>query len=148
MAGTSAGASVVARAAGVRDEVVPAVYRAETRQVIDQPASTRMVDVPAVYVEHNTPRPSAAQTRHPLADRADIIVENFRPGTLERWGLDRATLSARNERLVHVAPIGSELRQARGFHPVAAQPSERLAHADAGVGAVVIGRVVDPVEVL
>ena len=39
---------VVARAAGVRDEVVPAVYRAETRQVVDQPASTRMVDVPAV----------------------------------------------------------------------------------------------------
>ncbi|MFQ6228157.1 glycosyltransferase [Nocardia sp. NPDC002869] len=30
------------------------------------------VDIPAVYVEHNTPRPHAATTRHPLADRADI----------------------------------------------------------------------------
>ncbi|MCP2287320.1 glycosyltransferase [Nocardia amikacinitolerans] len=29
-------------------------------------------DMPAVYVEHNTPRPNAATTRHPLADRADI----------------------------------------------------------------------------
>ncbi|WP_232376194.1 glycosyltransferase [Amycolatopsis aidingensis] len=29
-------------------------------------------DVPAVYVEHNTPRAHAATTRHPLAERADI----------------------------------------------------------------------------
>lgn len=41
-----------------------------------------------------------------LADRADVLVENFRPGTLERWGLDHATLSARNERLIHVAISG------------------------------------------
>ncbi|MDL5157111.1 CaiB/BaiF CoA transferase family protein [Actinomycetospora termitidis] len=41
-----------------------------------------------------------------LADRADVLVENFRPGTLERWGLDWATLSARNERLIHVAISG------------------------------------------
>ncbi|CAM04758.1 glycosyl transferase, group 1 [Saccharopolyspora erythraea NRRL 2338] len=30
------------------------------------------VDVPAVYVEHDTPRGPAAATRHPMADRADI----------------------------------------------------------------------------
>ncbi|WP_037306196.1 glycosyltransferase [Amycolatopsis orientalis] len=29
-------------------------------------------DIPAVYVEHNAPRPHAATTRHPLADRDDI----------------------------------------------------------------------------
>lgn len=29
-------------------------------------------DIPAVYVEHNTPRAGAATTRHPLADRTDI----------------------------------------------------------------------------
>ncbi|KZS62830.1 glycosyl transferase [Mycobacterium ostraviense] len=29
-------------------------------------------DVPAVYVEHNTPRPHAVSSRHPLADRRDI----------------------------------------------------------------------------
>ncbi|MFD1718957.1 glycosyltransferase [Georgenia deserti] len=29
-------------------------------------------DVPAVYVEHNTPRGPAVETRHPLADREDI----------------------------------------------------------------------------
>jgi hypothetical protein len=31
-------------------------------------------DVPAVYVEHNTPRGDAPTTRHPLADRADITL--------------------------------------------------------------------------
>lgn len=28
--------------------------------------------IPAVYVEHNTPRPYAARSRHPVADRSDI----------------------------------------------------------------------------
>ena len=32
------------------------------------------VDVPAVYVEHNTPRGSIPDTRHPLADQADIAI--------------------------------------------------------------------------
>lgn len=32
------------------------------------------VDVPAVYVEHNAPRGSAATSRHHLADRDDIVV--------------------------------------------------------------------------
>ncbi|VBA59739.1 glycosyltransferase [Mycobacterium attenuatum] len=30
------------------------------------------VDVPAVYVEHNAPRPHAERSRHPVADRGDI----------------------------------------------------------------------------
>jgi crotonobetainyl-CoA:carnitine CoA-transferase CaiB-like acyl-CoA transferase len=35
-----------------------------------------------------------------LADEADVVVENFRPGTLERHGLGRAALCGRNGRLV------------------------------------------------
>ncbi|MDQ0575567.1 glycosyltransferase [Agromyces albus] len=31
-------------------------------------------DVPAVFLEHNTPKPHAVTTRHPLADRADIPI--------------------------------------------------------------------------
>ncbi|MCP2254146.1 hypothetical protein LY13_002911 [Prauserella aidingensis] len=31
-------------------------------------------DVPAVYVEHNAPRPNPAESRHPLADRDDIPI--------------------------------------------------------------------------
>lgn len=35
-----------------------------------------------------------------LAGTADVVIENFRPGTLERWGLDYATLSAKNPGLI------------------------------------------------
>ena len=35
-----------------------------------------------------------------LAARSDVVVENFRPGTLERWGLGYETLSAVNPKLV------------------------------------------------
>ena len=35
-----------------------------------------------------------------LVAHADIVVENFRPGTLERWNLDYETLSAINPRLI------------------------------------------------
>ncbi len=35
-----------------------------------------------------------------LAERSDVLVENFRPGTLERWGLAPADLLERNPRLI------------------------------------------------
>ncbi|WP_409180001.1 CaiB/BaiF CoA transferase family protein [Amycolatopsis sp. VS8301801F10] len=35
-----------------------------------------------------------------LAETADVVIENFRPGTLERWGLGYEELSARNPGLV------------------------------------------------
>jgi crotonobetainyl-CoA:carnitine CoA-transferase CaiB-like acyl-CoA transferase len=35
-----------------------------------------------------------------LAAQADVVIENFRPGTLERWGLGYEELSARNPGLV------------------------------------------------
>jgi crotonobetainyl-CoA:carnitine CoA-transferase CaiB-like acyl-CoA transferase len=41
-----------------------------------------------------------------LISRADVLVENYRPGTLERMGLDRATLQTINPRLVVVRISG------------------------------------------
>ena len=41
-----------------------------------------------------------------LARRADVVVENFRPGTLERWGLGYPELSRDNEGLVMVRISG------------------------------------------
>jgi crotonobetainyl-CoA:carnitine CoA-transferase CaiB-like acyl-CoA transferase len=35
-----------------------------------------------------------------LVARADVLIENFRPGTLEAWGLDPQSLQAENPRLV------------------------------------------------
>ncbi|BAU82555.1 formyl-CoA transferase [Streptomyces laurentii] len=44
--------------------------------------------------------PGGRDTLLRLAAGADVIVENFRPGTLERWGLGWEELSAANPRLV------------------------------------------------
>ncbi|GAB2865826.1 CaiB/BaiF CoA-transferase family protein [Actinoallomurus bryophytorum] len=41
-----------------------------------------------------------------LIDQADIVVENFRPGTLERWGLDFERLRSSNPGLVLVRVTG------------------------------------------
>jgi crotonobetainyl-CoA:carnitine CoA-transferase CaiB-like acyl-CoA transferase len=41
-----------------------------------------------------------------LLARADVLVENFRPGTLARFGLDYATLAGRHPRLVYCSISG------------------------------------------
>lgn len=41
-----------------------------------------------------------------LAARADILVENFKPGDLARYGLDYATLSCKNPRLIYCSITG------------------------------------------
>jgi crotonobetainyl-CoA:carnitine CoA-transferase CaiB-like acyl-CoA transferase len=43
--------------------------------------------------------------RRLVAD-ADVLVENFRPGTLEKWGLEYAKLAELNPRLIHVSITG------------------------------------------
>jgi formyl-CoA transferase len=41
-----------------------------------------------------------------LAAESDVIIENFRPGTLEKWGLSYDTLAALNPRLILVRVSG------------------------------------------
>lgn len=49
----------------------------------------------------NLAHPAGQSLLRDLADSADILLENFRVGTLARFGLDYASLSARNERLIY-----------------------------------------------
>ncbi len=51
-------------------------------------------------------RPDGAALLLQLAAAADVLVENFRPGTLERWGVGPEELLARNAKLVIVRVTG------------------------------------------
>jgi formyl-CoA transferase len=51
-------------------------------------------------------RPEGQEVVRKLAARADIVVENFRPGTLEKWGLGWDALSRSNPGLVMVRLSG------------------------------------------
>jgi len=50
--------------------------------------------------------PDGLEVCRKLAAQADILVENFRPGTMNRLGLDYASLSAANSRLIYVSISG------------------------------------------
>ncbi|MBN9611133.1 MAG: acyl-CoA transferase [Actinobacteria bacterium 69-20] len=52
----------------------------------------------------STPCGAAAFRR--LAKTADVVVENFRPGTFERWGIDPADLAANNPNLITLRLTG------------------------------------------
>ena len=41
-----------------------------------------------------------------LADRADVVVNNFRPGVMERMGLDYKALRVRNPRIIYAVGTG------------------------------------------
>jgi len=79
----------------------------------------------------NLGEPEGAQLLLALAADADVLIENFRPGTLERWGLGPEELLAANPRLViaRVTAFGQ-------FGPYAARPGfGTLAEAMSGFAA-------------
>ena len=41
-----------------------------------------------------------------LAEHADVLIENFRPGVMEKWGLSPETLKARNPDLIYTRVSG------------------------------------------
>ena len=66
------------------------------------------------HVQSRNKRSVAVDLRQPdgqtiarrLAERSDIVIENFRPGTLESWGLGYEALSAANPGLIMVRISG------------------------------------------
>ena len=50
--------------------------------------------------------PEGAEAARRLAASADVVIENFKPGTMAKYGLDYASLSAANPRLIHASHKG------------------------------------------
>ncbi len=54
----------------------------------------------------NLHTPEGVEVARKLACSADIVAENFRPGMMKKYGLDYATLSARNPGLIYASLKG------------------------------------------
>lgn len=51
-------------------------------------------------------QPEGAAVARKLAEGADAVLENFKPGTMRKYGLDYAALSALNPRLIYISHKG------------------------------------------
>ncbi|MDB5752100.1 MAG: putative caiB/baiF CoA-transferase family protein [Ramlibacter sp.] len=75
----------------------------------------------SVAIDLRQPQGQALVRR--LAAEADVVIENFRPGTLEAWGLDHATLAQDNPGLIMLRISGygqtGPLRDLPGFGVIA-----------------------------
>ena len=65
-----------------------------------------------------------------LADAADVLVESFRPGDMDEWGLGYDALSQINPRLVYCSITGfgqkGPLRRVKGYEGVVAAKAGRM----------------------
>jgi formyl-CoA transferase len=71
-------------------------------------------------------RPEGQQMLARLAGHADVLVENFRPGTLERWNLGWERLHALHPRLVMLRISGYGQNTSFGDRPMFGRPSEAM----------------------
>ncbi len=71
--------------------------------------------MPSYYVQQNTGkrsvsidlrRPEGSELAMQLCERADVLVENFRPDVMERFGLHYDAVAARNPRIVYASITG------------------------------------------
>src|ERR1700741_4278431 len=48
-------------------------------------------------------KPDGQKVVHKLLEKADVVIQNFRPGVLKRYGLDYASLHQKNPRLIYLS---------------------------------------------
>lgn len=65
----------------------------------------------------NLKHPAGAEAFRRLADGCDIVIQNFRPGVVERLGIDSDALLARNPRLAYVSISGWGSKGPLAAHP-------------------------------
>ena len=67
----------------------------EKRRFRDRDSCRTLSKQPQQQQQRNQPRQAEGQqVLRELVTKADFLLENFRPGTMEKWGLGYADLSA------------------------------------------------------
>ncbi|WP_129338353.1 glycosyltransferase family 4 protein [Cellulomonas endophytica] len=92
---------------GLRDEAfdVVVLQRPHEVELLERWTGLRAgVDVPAVYVEHNTPAGPAAATRHHLADRSDVPVVHVTAFNALMWDSGAAPVRVVDHGIVDPGP--------------------------------------------
>ena len=78
-------------------------------------ASPRVNSLSTYFVQQNTGKrnlsldmtdPQGVELLLRLAEHCDVLIENFRPGVMERMGLGYETVAARNPRIVYASITG------------------------------------------
>ncbi len=74
-------------------------------------------------IEIDIANPAGRELCFQLAEKADILVENFRPDVMARFGLDYAAMAERNPRLIYCSISGyghtGPFRLVAGYDPIA-----------------------------
>jgi len=94
-------------------------------------AQPRIGGVPVYFAQQNCGKRCVSVDLHAaagrdivarLADASDVLIENFRPGVLDRLGLSYATVRARNPRLIYCSITGygqdGSMAARRAYAPV------------------------------
>ena len=63
-------------------------------------------NVGKLNISVDTDKPGAADLLLRLADRCDVLIENFRPGVMDRMGLPYDVVAARNPRIIYASING------------------------------------------
>jgi crotonobetainyl-CoA:carnitine CoA-transferase CaiB-like acyl-CoA transferase len=71
-----------------------------------KPAWWRVIGRNKRSVSIDLRQPRGQEIARQLIEKSDILIENFRPGTLEKWGLSPAALHGDNPRLIIVRVSG------------------------------------------
>jgi crotonobetainyl-CoA:carnitine CoA-transferase CaiB-like acyl-CoA transferase len=91
----------------------------------------RRNSMPSYYAQQNTGKrsvsvnlhlPEGAELALSLAEHCDVLVENFRPGVMDKFGLGYDAVAARNRRIVYASITGygatGPWRDRRAYAPV------------------------------
>lgn len=72
----------------------------------DNPTWWQVIARNKYSIEADLKTPEGQNLARRLIEKADILIENFRPGTLEKWSLDPRDLLQLNERLIVIRVSG------------------------------------------